>query len=261
MDLNIKGNIALVTGASRGIGRGVCLSLAKEGVKIIAISKGESDLKSLIKELNAFSSGHKFLKLDLSKKKSINSVINFTKKNKIKVDILVNNVGGNLDYSNPLGPIKEWQEVMYLNVEIAIQLNKYFIPIMQKRKWGRVCHISSVGALENQGPPAYSAAKAALNVYVRGVGRYVSADNVILTSVMSGPIYTKKGYWDKRTKSEPKRIKQFIKERVAINRFGKIKEVSEVVSFLCSTHASFCVGSCFLVDGGQGRVFYPNDFK
>ena len=68
---------------------------------------------------------------------------------------------------------------------------------MQKNKWGRICHISSFAALENQGPPAYCSAKAALNAYVRSVARYVAKDNVILTSVMPGAIFTQGGYWEK----------------------------------------------------------------
>ena len=149
---------------------------------------------------------------------------------------------------------------MSLNVEVAIGINRVFIPEMQKRKWGRICHVSSISALENQGPPAYCAAKAALNAYVRSLGRYVSSDNVILTTVMPGAVFTKGGYWDIASQNRPEHVEKYLAERMAIHRFGTIEEISEVVTFLCSDLSSFCVGSCLLVDGGQGRVFYPSEF-
>ena len=148
---------------------------------------------------------------------------------------------------------------MSLNVEVALELNRAFIPYMIKKKWGRICHISSVSSIENQGSPSYCASKAALNAYVRSLARYVAKHNVILTSVMPGAVYTKDGYWDKESKKNPKKVKKYLSERMAIQRFGKTSEISEIVKFLCSDLATFFVGSAILVDGGQGRSFFPND--
>ena len=172
----------------------------------------------------------------------------------------MNNVGGNLGYTDPLGPVSEWKKVFEINVEVAIEINRNFIPSMQKNKWGRICHVSSISALENQGPPAYCAAKAALNAYVRSLGRYVSPDNVILTSVMPGAVYTEGGYWDLTSKTRPEHVAKYLSERMAIKRFGTVPEISEIVAFLCSDLVSFCVGSCFLADGGQGKTFYPVEY-
>ena len=171
----------------------------------------------------------------------------------------MNNAGGNLNYTDPLKTSEGWRKVMRLNVEVAIEINEAFIPDMQEKKWGRICHISSIAALENQGPPSYCAAKAALNAYVRSLARYVSEDNVILTSVMPGAVFTDGGYWDIASKERPDHVERYLNERMAIKRFGKISEISEAVTFLCSDHAGFCVGTCMLIDGGQGRVFYPTD--
>jgi 3-oxoacyl-[acyl-carrier protein] reductase len=126
---------------------------------------------------------------------------------------------------------------------------------MIERKWGRICNISSISALENQGPPAYSAAKAALNAYTRGVGRYLSRNNVIMTSVMPGAIFTEGGYWDLMQNENPLRLKDYLENRMAIGRLGTVEEISKIVAFLVSDNSSFMVGSNVLVDGGQGRVF------
>ena len=161
MDLKIKGKIALVTGAGRGLGHGICKSLSNEGAIIIGCSRTEKDLNELANELN--NANHKFISLDLELDEGPQKLINYIKSLGLVPDIIVNNVGGNLNLTDPLGPLDEWKRVMRLNVEVALELNREYIPNMQKNKWGRICHISSISALENQGPPSYCAAKAALN--------------------------------------------------------------------------------------------------
>lgn len=259
MDLGIQNKVALVTGAGRGLGEGICKSLANEGAKIIATSRTASDLKELIDNIGGERSGHFYLDLDISSANGPKQLIEFIEKLGVVPDIIVNNVGGNLGFTDPLGTLDEWQKVMRINVEVSIELNHYFIPKMQKKQWGRICHVSSIAALENQGPPSYCAAKAALNAYVRSVGRFVSPDNVILTSIMPGAIFTAGGYWDTASKERPDHVRKYLNERVAIKRFGRVEEISELVAFLCSEQASFCVGTCMLADGGQGRVFFPSE--
>ena len=258
MDFKIKNKFALVTGASRGIGQEICKSLAKEGVKIIACSRNAKDLKKLILSLPN-KKKHFSFNVDLSKRSDLSLLIKNIKNKKIEPDIIVNNLGGNLGFTDPLGTLDEWKKVMFLNIEVAIELNRSFIPHMIKKKWGRKCHISSISAIENQGSPSYCASKAALNAYVRSLARYVAEKNVILTSVMPGAVFTKGGYWDHQSKRNPKKVKKYLSERMAIKRFGKVTEISEIVKFLCSDLASFFVGSNVLVDGGQGRSFFPND--
>tara|TARA_Y100001970_G_C14083178_1_gene775855 strand:- start:186 stop:953 length:768 start_codon:yes stop_codon:yes gene_type:complete len=255
MNFKIKNKFALVTGASRGIGEEICRSLAKEGAKIIACSRNKKDLKKLISSLPN-SNKHFLINIDLSNNLNVKKLIKIIKNKKIQPDIIVNNLGGNLGFTNPLGSSEEWRKVMFLNTEVAIEINRSFIPNMIKKKWGRICHISSISAIENQGPPAYCASKAALNAYVRSLARYVAEKNVILTSVMPGAVFTKGGYWDKQSKKNPKKVKKYLAERMAIKRFGKVNEISEIVKFLCSDQASFFVGSNVLVDGGQGRSFF-----
>lgn len=260
MELGIKGKLALITGAGRGLGEGICRSLAAEGAQVIATSRTEADLKGLVSELGGEAAGHHLIALDLAAADGPTRLIDFVARLRRNPDIIVNNVGGNLNYTDPLGPASEWREVMRLNVEVGIEINRAFIPAMRHAKWGRICHVSSISALENQGPPAYCAAKAALNAYVRSLGRFVSADNVILTTVMPGAVLTRGGYWDEAVRDRPDHVAKYLKERMAIQRFGRVEEISSIVTFLCSEQASFCVGSCLLADGGQGRVFHPNEF-
>jgi 3-oxoacyl-[acyl-carrier protein] reductase len=255
LDLSIEGKTALVTGASRGIGESICKELSLEGVNVVAISRTEEDLNNLMEELSKQKTYNTVIPLDLAGTNGPNMLFEILKNKNICPDIIVNNLGGNLSFTDPLGPLEEWQQVMRLNVEVALEINRKYIPEMQKKKWGRICHISSISALENQGPPSYCAAKAALNAYVRSLGRYVSSDNVILTALMPGAIFTKDGYWDIASKERPDHVEKYLTERMAIKRFGHVEEISKLATFLCSEHASFCVGSTVLADGGQGRSF------
>jgi 3-oxoacyl-[acyl-carrier protein] reductase len=256
LNLNIKNKIALVTGAGRGIGEDIVKKLAEEGVLVICVSKTKSNLVLLKKKIDEINKNNNFiLPLNLSNKNSCGLILKFLKKNKLYPDIVINNVGGNLGITDPLANSKLWKRVFDLNLFLAIDLNKSLLKNMIKKKFGRIVHISSISALENQGPPSYCASKAALNAYVRSVGRYVSEHNVMMTSVMPGAIMTSGGYWDKKLNTNPNHVKKYLSERMAIKRFGKVDEISKFVAFLCSDHASFCAGSNFLIDGGQGKLF------
>jgi 3-oxoacyl-[acyl-carrier protein] reductase len=256
MNLGIQGRTAVVTGAGRGIGASICQILAQEGCRVVGISRTAAALQSTFAALpRVGGSAHLTIEANLEKVDAVPPLLVELAARGIEPDIIVNNAGGNMSFTDPLAPSSVWREVFQFNLEVAIDINRAFIPGMQARKWGRICHISSISALENQGHPAYCAAKAALNAYVRSVGRFVSPDNVILTSVMPGAIMTEGGYWDVASRERPKHVEQYLKDRMAIRRFGRPEEISSLVAFCCSDWASFCVGSAFLADGGQGRVF------
>jgi 3-oxoacyl-[acyl-carrier protein] reductase len=254
MELGLNGKTALITGAGRGLGSAICQSLAREGVRIIACSRTESDLESLMNKLNN-PEIHQFVSVDLAEKSGPKSLIEFVESAGLNIDILVNNVGGTLGVKNPFQQIEDFRSVMHLNLEIAVELNAFFIPRMQRRKWGRVCHISSLAGQENQGPPAYCCAKSALNAYIRSVGRLVAQDNVIVNGVMPGAILTKNGSWENALINNPEEVKRFLSDTMSIKRFGTEFEISEIVSFMVSEKASFLVGSILLADGGQGVAF------
>ena len=254
MELGIVGKTALITGASRGIGRATCIELANLGVNIVAVARDGSDLENLNNNINQaimFTA----IELDLTEPENLSKLFKEIDSRSIQIDIIVNNLGGNLNLTDPLGSYDEFEKVLYLNFGVAVEVNRYFIPKMQEKKWGRICHISSISALENQGPPQYGAAKAALNAYVRSVGRHLAADNVILNGIMPGAVLTEGGYWDIALKNRPEHVQNYLQTRMAIKRFGTLNEVTKVIAFLVSDFSSFMVGSMVLVDGGQGRGF------
>lgn len=254
MDLGIEGRTALVTGAGRGIGRGVCTTLHREGANIIAVSRTEQTLIELEGELGSNPSNI-YLPIDFAAESSVDGLVKYLHESGKFPDIVVNNLGGHVGPTDPLQTSVAWDQTQLLNIYTAMAINEAFIPEMQRRQWGRICHVSSLAAMENQGTPAYCATKAALNAYVRSLARYVAADNVILSTVMPGAVHTQGGYWERTAVDRPEHFSEFIESRMSIGRLGEVAEIAEAVTFLCSDLASFCVGTMMLVDGGQGRTF------
>ena len=252
MDLGIENKTALVTGAGKGIGRAIALGLAKEGVRVAVVSLEKSDLKDLVDEMGGEQKGHYAISADLTQESAPRRIIDELNSEFGPLDILVNNLGGALNIKKPHCSIDEWRKIWRLNLEVAIELNNLVIPHMEKKGWGRIVNISSVSSKENQGPVPYCTVKAGLNAYTRSMGRILSQKGITMNAVAPGAIYTKGGYWDK---VDSRYSEKYIQERMAIKRFGAPEEISSVVLFLCSEQASFCVGSLFPADGGQGRFF------
>jgi 3-oxoacyl-[acyl-carrier protein] reductase len=142
MDLGISGRRALVTGAGRGIGNAIAKCLAREGVVVAVVSRTARDLERLVDELDGFANGHRAIPMDLMAEgapaKLMCNIEDFG-----PLDIVVHNVGGTLAITDPFCGLSDWRAVYRFNFEIAIELNGMILPAMQKRKWGRVVHISS----------------------------------------------------------------------------------------------------------------------
>lgn len=256
MDLGIQGKRALVTGAGRGLGRAIALSLAREGVKVAACSRTAADLDTLLAEMGGNVAGHAIRAIDLAEEGAPEALMRTLTPAFGPIDIAVHNLGGTLDIRDPFCSLADWRNVWRFNVEVAIELNLLLLPHMRAQQWGRVVHISSIAAAENQGPITYCTAKAALSAYTRSFGRVLAPEGVVLTSVLPGAVFTEGGYWDLASHEQPEHVEKYLAERMAIRRFGRPEEVSELVTFLCSQHASFCIGSTVPVDGGQGRTFF-----
>jgi 3-oxoacyl-[acyl-carrier protein] reductase len=256
MDLGLKGKNAVVTGAGRGLGESIAEHLSKEGANVAIISRTKRDLEHLFNKMGGEEKGHYSITCDLTDEGIPEKVFVELTQEFGEIDILVNNLGGTLNIKDPFCSINDWRTLWRLNMEVALELNNLVIPGMKRKKWGRIVHISSISALENQGPVPYCSIKAALTAYNRAMGRVVSPDGIIMTSVLPGAVYTQDGYWDITSKTNPSHVEKYLQERMAIKRFGRPEEIANMVIFLCSQHASFCVGSTIPIDGGQGRCFF-----
>ncbi len=257
MDLGIKGKRALVTAAGRGIGRSIAECLAREGADICAVARTAADLETVISSLPDNGGNHVGIPMDLEPAGTAETLTNQVREKGFwPIDIVVHNLGGTLDITDPFCGADEWRRVWRLNMEVGVEINNLLLPQMISRKWGRIVHTSSISAMENHGPVPYCSVKAALTAYARSMGRVVAPDGVIMTALLPGAVFTEGGYWDDASKNRPEHVEKYLEDRMAIKRFGRVEEIGNVVAFLCSDHASFCVGSIVPVDGGQGRGFF-----
>jgi len=257
MDLGIKGKRALVTGAGRGIGHSIATCLAREGARVAVVSRTSEDVERLVQEMGGEQQGHHAISMDLMPTGAPTKMVDELKKNGLgSIDILVHNLGGTLDITDPLCSVKAWQKIWRFNMEVAIELNGLVVPSMKEKKWGRIVMISSISAMENHGPVTYCSVKAALTAYARSMGRFLSPEGIIVTAVLPGPVFTEGGYWDLASNERPEHVEKYLTDRVAIHRFANPDEIGNAVAFLCSEKSSFFVGSIVPIDGGQGRSFF-----
>ncbi|WP_447968289.1 SDR family NAD(P)-dependent oxidoreductase [Nitrospira sp. M1] len=260
MELGLTGKRALVTGAGRGLGCEIAQSLAREGATVAGVSRTVSDLEKLQTTLDGYGNGHLIHALDLAHEDGPTTLLKVLKERDFyPIDIIVHNLGGTLEVSDPFCNLSDWRRVFRLNLEVAIELNLLFMPKMREQGWGRVVLIGSISGEENHGPIPYCSVKAALSAYGRSLGRVVAPDGVVVTTVLPGAVFTDGGYWDLASKERPEHVKNYLSSRMAIGRFGRPSEIGNVVTFLCSEHASFCIGSVIPVDGGQGRSYFAHD--
>jgi 3-oxoacyl-[acyl-carrier protein] reductase len=256
MDLGIKGKKALVTGGGRGLGRSIATCLAGEGARVAVVSRTKKDIDSLVEQIGGQAAGHYGIVSDLTEPGVPAQVVDELSHAFGGIDIIVHNLGGTLDINDPFCSIADWRKVWRFNLEVAVELNLLLLPYMRQQKWGRVVHISSISAMENHGPAPYCSVKAALTAYTRSMGRVVAPEGIVITAVLPGAVFTEGGYWDITSKERPEHVSKYLRERMAIQRFGRTEEIGNIVTFLCSEHASFCIGSIVPVDGGQGRGFF-----
>jgi 3-oxoacyl-[acyl-carrier protein] reductase len=252
MNLGIHGKRVLLTGASRGIGMGIAKALAKEGVLISGVARTFSDNDPIFS-----SSSHLTVKMDITLDDSIGKLCEYLQKNGFwPIDILVNNLGGDLFIKDPFCSLSDWKKLYRLNLEVAIELCNALLPNMIKMGWGRIVNISSIAGMENQGAVPYCTFKAALTAYTRSMGNVIAPLGIVMSAVLPGAVFTKDGYWDTTLAENPDHVKKFLAERQRIGRFGTLEEIGDWVTFLCSNQASFNTGSIIPVDGGQGRGYF-----
>ena len=249
MDLGIKNKIVLVTGASKGIGRGLAVGLANEGARMLLVARSAPELKSLLQDISATGVEHHCFVIDLMSPNGPASLIAEINEKGLNPEIIVHNLGGSLGISNIFASTEDWQRVWRLNVGIGHELNCEFVPTMIKNKWGRIVHVSSLVTKTFGGNPAYTSAKCALDGYIKTLSRHVAQHNVIVSGVAPGAIYTEGRYFAKLRNEDPVMLQKYLDENLPTGRLGEPEDIAPVVALLCSDQASFMAGSIVAIDG------------
>jgi 3-oxoacyl-[acyl-carrier protein] reductase len=248
VDLGIKDRLALVTGASRGIGQALAKGLASEGARVVLVARSVDALEAVRLEMTV-PDRHRVVALDLMAEGSVQKLADTIGKLG-NLDIMVHNLGGSLQIQQVFAPTDDWKKVWQFNVGICQDLNRIFISPMIERRWGRIVHLSSHSATTYFGNAAYVSSKCALEAYVKSISREVSRHNVIVSAVAPGAIVVEGRYFAKIEKENSAALQKYLDDHLPIRRLGTPNDVAGVVAFLCSEQASYMAGAVVAVDGG-----------
>ena len=253
MDLGLTGRVAMISGASRGIGKAVALGLAEEGCRLSLCARGRQDLDETSLELRARGVEVLASPLDVTDADAARRWFDETRDAYRDIDILVNNVGGSRPGGNLSASAEEWRQGFSLNFFSALELCRLVAPAMQERGRGCIINVASIYGREWGGPMTYNAAKAAMISLSKEMARELAPHGVRVNSVAPGSILFPGGSWDRRQKENPEGIAAFVQREIPAGRFGTAQEVADVVVFLASDRANWISGACINVDGCQSR--------
>ena len=253
MDLGLTAKVAMITGASRGIGKAIARGLAAEGCRLSVCARGREDLEETARELRGRGAEVLASALDVTDEEAARAWFAETRERFQAVDILINNVGGSRPGGNLSASGEDWQSGFALNFFSALDLCRVVVPSMRERKHGCVINIASIYGREWGGPMTYNAAKAAMISLSKEMARELAPDGVRVNSVAPGSILFPGGSWDRRRREQPMEIAAFVERELPAGRFGKPEEVADVVVFLASERANWISGACINVDGCQSR--------
>ena len=244
--MNLSGKIALVTGASRGIGRAIAEKLVACGATVIGTATTEKGAEAISQYLDKNGKG---LALNVTDEASIESVISTVKAEFGDIDILVNNAGITRD--NLLMRMKEdeWQDILDTNLTSVFRLSKALMRTMMKKRYGRIITIGSVvGIMGNAGQANYAAAKAGLIGFSKSLAREVASRGITVNVVAPGFIETD------MTAALTDEQKALTLAQVPVGRLGQPTEIANAVAFLASDEASYITGETLHVNGGMYMV-------
>ena len=244
--MSLQGKVALVTGASRGIGQAIALELGRQGAIVIGTATSEAGAARIgeaLKEQGIQGAG---LMLDVASSESVDAVLEQIQKDFGAVAILVNNAGITRDNLMLRMKDEEWFDVINTNLNSLFRLSKAVLRGMTKARCGRIISIGSVvGAMGNAGQVNYAAAKAGLEGFSRALAREVGSRSITVNSVAPGFIDTD------MTRELPEAQREALLTQIPLGRLGQAEEIAKVVGFLASDGAAYVTGATVPVNGGM----------
>lgn len=248
MLLNLSGKTALITGSSKGIGFAIAQALHSEGCKVALNARNSDELSKaagLLKD-SVFVSG------DVTKDSEAKRIINEVTQLLGGLDILICSVGGGGSVAPGTESLEEWQKVFALNLWSTTNTIEAALGALEVSKGVILC-ISSICGLEvvPGAPLTYSAAKAALNSYIRGIARPLGKKGIRINAIAPGNILFDGSVWERKLGEDRDRIITMLDQNVPLNRFGTPADVASLSAYLVSERASFVTGGIWPLDGGQ----------
>ncbi|MDQ6699334.1 MAG: SDR family oxidoreductase [Acidobacteriota bacterium] len=246
-DKRLNGKSALITGASKGLGRAMALSLAGAGAKIALVSRDREKLDGVAAEIRAAGSEAQVFVADVAKEEQVQRLEREVATAFGKIQILVNNAGINIRKKITEFTLEEWNRVQDTNVTSVFLMCRSFVPHMRGGGYGRILNMTSI--MSHVSLPertAYSASKTALLGITRALALELAPDAITVNGISPGPFATE---MNTALMQNPEVNQQFV-SKIPLGRWGKVEEIGQLALYLCSEDAGFITGTDVLIDGG-----------
>ena len=260
MDLKLKDCAVLVTGSSRGIGKGIAEVLLREGARVILTGRDETALAETgVRFSNRFGEKQVFrFPGDLTQEAILEKLKGFIEGNVDGLDHLVCNIGSGRSVPLLKEDRREFLRILDINLLGAVGIIQQLLPILETNvgleKSTSITFVGSICGVEALGcPVAYASAKSALEAYAKNIARPLGRRGIRVNIVSPGNVVFPGSVWENKLKQTPAAVEEMLKQHVPLNRLGTPEEIGNVVAFLASARAGFVNGANWIVDGGQTR--------
>jgi 3-oxoacyl-[acyl-carrier protein] reductase len=244
--MELDGQCAIVTGASRGIGRAIALELARAGARLVLAARNVESLEAVAEEVRGLGGQAVVAPVDLAVAEQAEQLIKQAQQHFQSVDILVNNAGVTRDSLLLRMKDQDWDDVLNLNLRTAFITTRAASKIMLRQKRGAIVNITSViGVMGNAGQSNYAASKAGLIGFTKSIARELATRAIRVNAVAPGYIETD------MTRDLPEQVKAQILNQIPLQRLGQSQDVADMVRFLVGPKAGYITGQVFHVDGGM----------
>jgi NAD(P)-dependent dehydrogenase (short-subunit alcohol dehydrogenase family) len=246
-DKKLTNKVAVITGASKGLGKAMALALGGAGAKLVLVSRNVEQLKAAAQEAHQLGAAAEVFAADVTQEQQVKRLESDVTAKFGKVHILINNAGINIRKTVTEFTLADWTQVMDTNVTSAFLMTRSFVPHMKGLGYGRIINMTSIMShVAIAGRTAYAASKTALLGFTRALALELVSEKITVNGISPGPFATE---LNAPILQNPELNAQFI-SKIPLGRWGKAEEVGQLALYLCSEEAGFITGTDILIDGG-----------
>ncbi len=245
--ISLTGHIAVVTGASRGLGRQMAESLAAAGAQVILVARDEALLGQVARGIRESGGQAEYAVADVTEDGAAGEIDHIARESFGACDILINNAG--INNRKPIEEMtpEEWRHIIDVNLNGPFLMSRAFVPGMKEKNWGRIINMTSIMShvsLPNR--TGYSTTKAGLLGFTKALALEVAPYRITVNGISPGPFATE---MNRPLIKDPEKNRQFL-ERLPIGRWGRVEEIGQLAVYMCSEGAGYLTGTDVVIDGG-----------